>query len=76
MNPEDAHHADGGQPESAMSDELLTLLRQRVDNRYYDEPRVIDAMARAMMPSFAREDHSPERRLGLHRVTPRPQSRS
>ena len=56
--------------ESPMSEELVALVRSRIEHRYYDEPRVVDAMARAMMPSFGRGDHSPERGNGIHRVAP------
>jgi len=32
-----------------MSDYLLDLLRDRVANRFYDRPEIIDATARAML---------------------------
>ena len=31
-----------------MSEELVALLRHRVATWYYDQPRVVDAMARVM----------------------------
>ena len=34
-----------------MSEELIELLRQRVSARYYDEPQVIDVIARAILNS-------------------------
>ena len=34
-----------------MSDELIELLRQRVESRYYDQPQVIDVIARAILHS-------------------------
>lgn len=34
-----------------MSDELLALLRQRVAAQYYDQPQVIDVIARAILIS-------------------------
>jgi hypothetical protein len=34
-----------------MSDELLALLRQRVAAQYYDQPQVIDVIARAILMS-------------------------
>jgi hypothetical protein len=34
---------------SQMSGELLTLLRQRVATRFYDQPQVIDRIARALI---------------------------
>lgn len=34
-----------------MSDELLVLLRQRVAAQYYDQPQVIDIIARAILIS-------------------------
>ena len=37
--------------ESSMTDELVALLRNRVATRYYDQPRVIDAIARAILKS-------------------------
>ena len=39
------------QGKSPMTDELVALLRDRVATRYYDQPRVIDAMARAILKS-------------------------
>lgn len=39
------------QGESPMTDELIALLRYRVATRYYDQPRVIDAVARAILKS-------------------------
>jgi hypothetical protein len=32
-----------------MSQELIALLRHRVESRYYDQPQVIDAIARAIV---------------------------
>jgi hypothetical protein len=32
-----------------MSEELVALLRHRVATRYYDQPRVVDAVARAIL---------------------------
>ena len=34
-----------------MSEELIALLRQRVAARYYDQPQVIDVIARAILHS-------------------------
>lgn len=34
-----------------MSEELLTLLRQRVASQYYDQPQVVDIIARAILNS-------------------------
>ena len=34
-----------------MSEELLALLRQRVAAQYYDQPQVIDVIARAILMS-------------------------
>jgi hypothetical protein len=34
-----------------MSDELIDLLRQRVASRYYDQPEIIDLIARAILNS-------------------------
>jgi hypothetical protein len=34
-----------------MSEELLALLRQRVAAQYYDQPQVIDVIARAILIS-------------------------
>jgi hypothetical protein len=39
------------QGESPMTEELIALLRYRVATRYYDQPRVIDAVARAILKS-------------------------
>ncbi len=37
-----------GQSAGAMSEELISLLRYRVTTRYYDQPQVIDAVARVI----------------------------
>jgi len=34
-----------------MSEELISLLRQRVAARYYDQPHVIEIIARAILHS-------------------------
>ena len=34
-----------------MSDELIALLRRRVAAQYYDQPQVIDVIARAILHS-------------------------
>jgi len=34
-----------------MSEELIALLRQRIATRYYDQPQVIDVIARAILHS-------------------------
>ena len=34
-----------------MSEELIELLRQRVSAQYYDQPQVIDVIARAILNS-------------------------
>ena len=34
-----------------VSDELLAVLRQRVEARYYDQPHVIELIARAILIS-------------------------
>jgi hypothetical protein len=36
-----------------MTEALVALLRQRVATRYYDQPQVIDALARAVLNSAA-----------------------
>jgi len=59
-----------------MSAELVVLLRQRVANRFYDDPRVIDAVARAIMPSFQGGNLSPQRGLGIYRDPSRTIARS
>jgi hypothetical protein len=56
---------------SAMSDELVALVRQRVANRFYDDPGVIDAMARSIVSSFRCGDSAAERGIGVHRVASR-----
>lgn len=37
------------QPPPDMSDELIALLRQRVATRFYDQARVVDALARRLL---------------------------
>lgn len=39
--------------ESSITDELIAIFRDRVASRYYDQPRVIDAVARAILKSQA-----------------------
>lgn len=39
------------QGQSPMTEELVALLRNRVATGYYDQPRVIDAVARAILKS-------------------------
>jgi hypothetical protein len=39
---------------SDMSAELLALLRYRIASRYYDEPAVLDQIARAILRERAR----------------------
>jgi MinD-like ATPase involved in chromosome partitioning or flagellar assembly len=34
-----------------MTDELITVLRQRVASQYYDQPKVIEMIARALLHS-------------------------
>ena len=34
-----------------MTDELLALLRKRIDTKYYDHPHVIEIVARAILTS-------------------------
>lgn len=36
---------------SSMSDELMAQLRQRVESKYYDQPKVIEMIARAILHS-------------------------
>jgi len=36
---------------SRMSDELLAALRRRIDERYYDQPQVIEIIAHAILHS-------------------------
>lgn len=36
---------------SRMSEELIAHLRERVESRYYDQPRVIEIVARAILRS-------------------------
>jgi hypothetical protein len=43
------YHAHDDSQGAPMSPELLALLRQRVANRYYDQPHVIERIARAML---------------------------
>lgn len=38
-------------PFFCMSEELMALLRQRVAARYYDQPQVIEIIARAILHS-------------------------
>jgi hypothetical protein len=64
MNRKDEVTTDGDTEEHArMSEELVALLRQRVATRYYDQPHVVDAIARALLSarpstgSAARELH-------------------
>jgi hypothetical protein len=40
---------DASNEEAQMSNELLALLRHRVTTRYYDQPQVIDRIARAVL---------------------------
>jgi len=58
----------GGGRQDPISDERVTLLRHRVATGYYEQPKVIDATARAMLSSFGRGDHSAERSVGIHRI--------
>ena len=37
------------EPATAISDELIQALRQRVAARFYDQPRVIDVIARRLL---------------------------
>jgi hypothetical protein len=57
-----------GGREDPMSGERMLLLRHRVATGYYEQPKVIDATARAMLSSFGRGDHSAERSVGIHRI--------
>jgi hypothetical protein len=34
-----------------MTDELLAILRKRIDTKYYDRPEVVDIVARAILTS-------------------------
>jgi len=34
-----------------MTDELLAILRQRIDTKYYDQPHVVEIVARAILMS-------------------------
>ena len=34
-----------------MTDELLAILRKRIDSRYYDQPHVVEIVARAILMS-------------------------
>jgi hypothetical protein len=43
INDRDTSH------EPPMSAELIALLRHRIASRFYDEPQVIDAIARAIL---------------------------
>lgn len=43
-----AMNADAGLP-FRMSDELLRQLRERVASQYYDQPQIIDLIARAIL---------------------------
>ena len=36
---------------SRMSDELIAALRQRVEERYYDQPKVLEIIAQAILHS-------------------------
>jgi hypothetical protein len=48
MSPQHITYSD---PKIWMSEELLALLRQRVAAQYYDQPQVIDVIARAILHS-------------------------
>jgi hypothetical protein len=37
------------QQQSAMTEELVALLRDRVTTRFYDQPQVVDAVARSIV---------------------------
>jgi hypothetical protein len=41
-------YAQQGQSGGQLSEELLSLLRYRVTSRYYDQPQVVEAVARVM----------------------------
>jgi hypothetical protein len=43
------HPASETRPAPDMSDELIELLRQRVATRFYDQPRIVDALARRLL---------------------------
>jgi hypothetical protein len=44
-------HFEYSETQVWMSEELIALLRQRVATQYYDQPHVIDVIARAIVHS-------------------------
>lgn len=44
--------------EKAMSDEFVELIKHRVETRYYDQPHVRDAVARAVADDRAPREES------------------
>lgn len=48
----------GVEGEERMSEQLVALLRDRVATRYYDQPQVIDAVARAMLRNPERDQRA------------------
>ena len=49
----DVRAADNGYTRGplVMSDELLATLRERINSKYYDQPRIIEIVARAILMS-------------------------
>jgi hypothetical protein len=41
----------GQDPMAQLTAELVEMLRQRVDSRYYDQPQVLEVIARALLHS-------------------------
>lgn len=64
-----------GRASAGLSHARVSALRERVAGRYYDEPVVIDAVARSVlrrmnargMSSFDDDDGAREWRVGVHR---------
>jgi hypothetical protein len=44
-----SHTGQARQPQSPMTEELVALLRDRVTTRFYDQPQVVDAVARSIL---------------------------
>jgi len=51
IQEQDAHMAAQSGGSFRMSEELVLLLRQRVADRYYENPQVVDIIARAILHS-------------------------
>jgi hypothetical protein len=51
MGIKDSGFIDHQDSQPTVSEELITLLRQRVESKYYDQPEVIECIARAILIS-------------------------